>query len=117
MTVLCLEALAGIAFALSILTAITWGVRRRTGNSGWIDTIQTFAVGLVGAGGAPWPLAGAAPRATLLAPAFIYRILVHVTGIPPLEAQVLRPRGERDREYQARTGASFLLPPQNGVVT
>ena len=31
--------------------------------------------------------------ATLLAPAFMYWILVHVTGIPPLEAQMLRSRG------------------------
>jgi steroid 5-alpha reductase family enzyme len=55
--------------------------------------------------------------ATLLAPVFMYWILVHVTGIPPLEAQMLRSRGERYRDYQARTSAFFPLPPQNGVVT
>jgi steroid 5-alpha reductase family enzyme len=45
----------------------------------------------------------------------MYRTRVHVTGIAPLEAQVLRSRRERD--YQARTSAFFSLPPQNGVVT
>jgi len=50
--------------------------------------------------------------ATLLAPIFMYWILVHVTGIPPLEAQMLRSRGERYRNYQSRTSAFFPLPPQ-----
>jgi steroid 5-alpha reductase family enzyme len=48
---------------------------------------------------------------TLLAPLFMYWILVHVTGIPPLEAQMLRSRGDRYRDYQARTSAFFPLPP------
>jgi steroid 5-alpha reductase family enzyme len=272
MTVLYLEAVAGIAFALSVLMAIAWAVQQRTGNSGWVDTIWTFSVGLVGAGSALWPAGGAAsnarqwlvaglvaawslrlgahiaartrgisddpryaafasewgadaPRrmfiflqnqgfgsiplvfaifvaarfpapalrlqdflgalillvgiageavadaqlkgfrndpanagrvcdvglwrwsrhpnyffewlgwlaypvialsmdypwgwATLLAPAFMYWILVHVTGIPPLEEQMLRSRGERYRDYQSRTSMFFPLPPQTpkGVVT
>ena len=50
--------------------------------------------------------------ASLLAPAFMYWILVHVTGIPPLEAQMLRSRGERYREYQSRTSMFFPLPPR-----
>src|SRR5579871_769875 len=50
--------------------------------------------------------------ATLLAPAFMYWILVHVTGIPPLEAQMLRSRGDRYREYQSRTSIFFPLPPR-----
>ena len=59
--------------------------------------------------------------AALLAPAFMYWILVHVTGIPPLEAQMLCSRGERYRDYQSRTSMFFPLPPpkdvQKGVVT
>jgi steroid 5-alpha reductase family enzyme len=43
--------------------------------------------------------------------------LVYVTGIPPLEQQMLRSRGERYRDYQARTSAFFPLPPQKEVVT
>jgi steroid 5-alpha reductase family enzyme len=274
MVVWYLGASVAIALSLSILMAIAWMVQQRTGNSGWVDTIWTFSVGLTGAGSALWPVGGSAPNArqwlaaglvaiwslrlgthiavrsagisddpryaafarewgvdsprkmfvflqnqgfgsiplvfavfvaahfpsdalriqdglgavilligiagealadaqlkkfrvdpanngrvcdaglwrwsrhpnyffewfgwlaypvialstdypfyypwgwaTLLAPVFMYWILVHVTGIPPLEAQMLRSRGERYRDYQARTSAFFPLPPQNGVVT
>jgi steroid 5-alpha reductase family enzyme len=274
--VLYLWAVVAIALSLSVLMAGAWMVQQRTGNSGWVDTIWTFSVGLVGAASALWPVAGAAPNtrqwlvaalvviwslrlglhiavrtsgisddpryaafakewgvdsprkmfvflqnqgfgsiplafsifvaarfpadvlrpqdylgvvilfagiagealadaqlkrfrlepankgrvcdiglwrwsrhpnyffewfgwlaypvialspdyalsypwgwATLLAPAFMYWILVHVTGIPPLEEQMLRSRGERYRDYQARTSMFFPLPPQTpkGVVT
>jgi steroid 5-alpha reductase family enzyme len=274
MVILYFEALAAIALSLSVLMAGAWMVQQRTGNSGWVDTIWTFAVGLVGAGSALWPVAGAAPNtrqwlvaalvalwsvrlglhiavrtaaitddpryaafarewgvdsprrmfvflqnqgfgsiplvfaifvaarfplnalrfqdylgalilligiagealadaqlrnfrinsanqgrvcdaglwrwsrhpnyffewfgwlaypviaisiqdplyypwgwASLLAPVFMYWILVHVTGIPPLEQQMLRSRGERYRDYQSRTSMFFPLPPQKGVVT
>jgi steroid 5-alpha reductase family enzyme len=274
MVILYFEALAAIALSLSVLMAGAWLVQQRTGNSGWVDTIWTFAVGLVGAGSALWPVAGAAPNtrqwlvaalvaiwsvrlglhiavrtaaitddpryaafarewgvdsprrmfvflqnqgfgsiplvfaifvaarfplnalrfqdylgalilligiagealadaqlrnfrinsanqrrvcdaglwrwsrhpnyffewfgwlaypviaisiqdplfylwgsASLLAPVFMYWILVHVTGIPPLEQQMLRSRGERYRDYQSRTSMFFPLPPQKGVVT
>ena len=267
-------AIAAIALSLSVLMAGAWIVQQRTGNSGWVDTIWTFALGLVGAASALWPFADAAPNArqwlvaalvavwslrlglhiaartagitddpryaafarewgvdsprrmfvflqnqgfgsiplvfsifvaarfpsdllrpqdylgalilfagiagealadaqlkrfrtdaankgrvcdiglwrwsrhpnyffewfgwlaypvmalspdypwgwaALLAPAFMYWILVHVTGIPPLEAQMLRSRGERYRDYQSRTSMFFPLPPpkdvQKGVVT
>jgi steroid 5-alpha reductase family enzyme len=264
-----LEALAAIAVALSVLMAGAWAVQQRTGNSGWVDTIWTFSLGLVGAGSALWPAGGAAPNArqwlvaalvatwslrlgshiavrtvkitddpryaafakvwgvdsarkmfiflqnqgfgsiplvfsifvaarfpsdalrlqdtlgalilfigiagealadaqlkrfretpankgrvcdaglwrwsrhpnyffewfgwlaypviaissdypwgwvTLLAPVFMYWILVHVTGIPPLEAQMLRSRGARYRDYQSRTSMFFPLPPQKGAI-
>ena len=278
MIILYFEALAAIALSLSVLMAGAWMVQQRTGNSGWVDTIWTFAVGLVGAGSALWPVAGAAPNprqwlvaalvaiwsvrlglhiavrtaaitddpryaafarewgvdsprrmfvflqnqgfgsiplvfaifvaarfpltalrfqdylgalilligiagealadaqlrnfridpankgrvcdvglwrwsrhpnyffewfgwlaypviaipigdplyyplyypwgwASLLAPLFMYWILVHVTGIPPLEQQMLRSRGERYRDYQSRTSMFFPLPPQKGVLT
>jgi steroid 5-alpha reductase family enzyme len=269
MVVFYLQALAAIAVALSALMAGAWWVQQRTGNSGWVDTIWTFSLGLVGAGGALWPVAGApnprqwlvaalvalwslrlgahiavrtagiaddpryaafasewgadSPRkmfvflqnqgfgsiplafavfvaahfpsdvlrpqdylgalvlltgiagealadaqlktfrtdpankgrvcdaglwrwsrhpnyffewfgwlaypvmaisinypwgwATLLAPIFMYWILVHVTGIPPLEEQMLRSRGERYRDYQSRTSMFFPMPPQKGVAT
>ena len=269
MVVFYLQALAAIAVALSVLMAGAWWVQQRTGNSGWVDTIWTFSLGLVGAGGALWPVAGApnprqwlvaalvalwslrlgahiavrtagiaddpryaafasewgadSPRkmfiflqnqgfgsiplvfavfvaahfpsdvlrpqdylgalilltgiagealadaqlktfrndpankgrvcdaglwrwsrhpnyffewfgwlaypvmaisidypwgwATLLAPIFMYWILVHVTGVPPLEEQMLRSRGERYRDYQSRTSMFFPMPPQKGVAT
>jgi steroid 5-alpha reductase family enzyme len=264
MTLFYFEALVAIAASLSILMAFAWVVQQRTGNSGWVDTIWTFAVGLVGAGSALWPAGGEAPNArqwlvaalvaiwslrlgshiairtaaiiddpryaafakewgadsprrmfvflqnqalgsiplvfaifvaarfplaslrwqdivgalilfigiagealadaqlkrfrqnpankgrvcdaglwrwsrhpnyffewfcwlaypviglspdygwglaTLLAPLFMYWILVYVTGIPPLEEQMLRSRGERYRDYQSRTSKFFPLPP------
>jgi steroid 5-alpha reductase family enzyme len=52
--------------------------------------------------------------AALLAPVFMYWILVYVTGIPPLEAQMLRSRGERYRDYQAHTSIFFPWPPRDG---
>ncbi|MBA2402677.1 MAG: DUF1295 domain-containing protein, partial [Bradyrhizobium sp.] len=63
MTVLYLEALAAIAVSLAVLMAGAWVVQQRTGNSGWVDTIWTFSLGLVGAGSALWPVEGAAPNA------------------------------------------------------
>jgi steroid 5-alpha reductase family enzyme len=265
-----LQALAAIALSLSILMAGAWMVQQRTGNSGWVDTIWTFALGLVGAESALFPAVGATPNArqwmvaalvaiwslrlgsyiaartagisddpryatfakqwgvdsprkmfvflqnqgfgsiplvfaifiaarfpsevlrlqdylgalilfvgiagealadaqlksfranpankgrvcdvglwrwsrhpnyffewfgwlaypvialstdyawgwvTPLAPVFMYWILVHITGIPPLEAQMLRSRGERYRDYQSRTSMFFPMPPQKEVVT
>jgi steroid 5-alpha reductase family enzyme len=63
MIIVALEALAGIAVSLSILMSLAWVVQQRTGNSGWVDTIWTFSVGLTGAGSALWPIGGAAPNA------------------------------------------------------
>ena len=54
----------------------------------------------------PWSLT------TLLAPVFMYWILVYVTGIPPLEQQMLRSRGDRYRDYQSRRSRFFPLPLQ-----
>jgi steroid 5-alpha reductase family enzyme len=38
-------------------------------------------------------------------PAFMYWLLVYVSGIPPLEAHMLRSRGDAFRDYQAHTNA------------
>ncbi|HWU64323.1 MAG TPA: DUF1295 domain-containing protein [Ensifer sp.] len=48
--------------------------------------------------------------AALLAPALMYYLLVHVSGIPPLEKHMLESRGERFRLYQARVNAFFPGP-------
>lgn len=47
----------------------------------------------------------------LAAPACMYWLLVHVSGIPPLEAHMLRSREGAYRAYQARTSSFFLFPP------
>ncbi len=44
------------------------------------------------------------------APLCMYWVLVHASGIPPLEAHMLRTRGERYREYQRRTRPFLPLP-------
>ncbi len=64
-----LSALAAMAVALAILMTGAWLVQQRTGNSGWVDTVWTFSLGLVGAVGALWPMAGEpiAPRQWLIA--------------------------------------------------
>ena len=48
---------------------------------------------------------------TLSAPMFMYWLLVHVSGIPPLEQQMLRSRGDAFSDYQARVSAFFPFPP------
>ncbi len=47
----------------------------------------------------------------LLAPVCMYWLLVHVSGIPPLEKHMLATRGSIFRAYQTRTSAFFPLPP------
>ena len=54
----------------------------------------------------PWAFA------TFAAPAFMYLLLVHVSGIPPLEAHMARSRGEAWRIYAARTPAFFPRRPR-----
>lgn len=52
--------------------------------------------------------------AALGAPVLMYVLLVHVSGIPPLEAHMVKTRGDRFRAYQARTSAFFPAPPRQG---
>lgn len=47
----------------------------------------------------------------LSGPAFMYVLLVHVSGIPPLERQMLHSRGDAFRVYRARVSAFFPWPP------
>ena len=46
----------------------------------------------------------------LFAPACMYWVLVHVSGIPPLEAHMLRTRGDAFRAYQRRTRPFVPFP-------
>jgi steroid 5-alpha reductase family enzyme len=46
----------------------------------------------------------------LSAPACMYWVLVHASGIPPLEEHMLRSRGEAFRAYQKRTRPFLPLP-------
>jgi steroid 5-alpha reductase family enzyme len=48
----------------------------------------------------------------LSGPVFMYWLLAHVSGVPPLEREMLASRGEAWRRYQAETSAFFPLPPR-----
>jgi steroid 5-alpha reductase family enzyme len=61
-----------------------------------------------------WPLFAVSFSAwswlSLLAPLLMYWLLVHVSGIPPLEEHMLRSRGLKFRALQARVNAFFPGP-------
>jgi steroid 5-alpha reductase family enzyme len=46
----------------------------------------------------------------LFAPAFIYWLLAHVSGVPPLEKHMLASRGDAFRAYQSQVNAFFPGP-------
>lgn len=46
----------------------------------------------------------------LIGPIFMYVLLVHVSGIPPLEEHMLKSRGPAFRAYQARVSAFWPIP-------
>ena len=50
---------------------------------------------------------------TLIAPAAMYLVLRHGTGVPPLEAHMLKSRGAAFEAYQARVSAFFPRPPRH----
>jgi steroid 5-alpha reductase family enzyme len=56
-----------------------------------------------------WPLGWVA----VLAPVQMYWLLVHVSGIPPLERVMIASRGDAYRAYQRQTSAFLPLPPRN----
>jgi steroid 5-alpha reductase family enzyme len=49
---------------------------------------------------------------SLTAPVVMYLLLRYVSGVPPLEAQMLKSRGETFCAYQARVSVFFPLPPK-----
>lgn len=49
---------------------------------------------------------------TLVAPAAMYVVLRHITGVPLLEASMLESRGEAFRRYQRRVSPFFPRPPK-----
>jgi steroid 5-alpha reductase family enzyme len=72
----------------------------------WIVWIAYPLIGIDFSGGYAWGWFA------LSAPAIMYWLLVHVSGIPPLEKQMLRSRGDAYRAYMSRTSAFFPLPPR-----
>jgi steroid 5-alpha reductase family enzyme len=70
---------------------------------GWL-AYPLFAIDLTGA--YPWGWIAIA------GPLCMYWLLVHVSGIPPLEEHMLERRPDAFRAYQARTNAFFPAPPR-----
>lgn len=70
----------------------------------WLGWVAYAVIAIDLSGGYPWGWLA------LAGPAFMYWLLVHVSGVPPLEAHMLRSRGDAFRAYQARVGAFWPLP-------
>ena len=49
---------------------------------------------------------------SLMAPAMMWWLLNHVSGVPMLEAQMLKSRPQAYRAYQDRVSRFFPLPPK-----
>jgi len=75
----------GLAIALSLIMTVAWAVVVRTGQSGWIDAIWSFAVGIAGVVGALYPLDDGAWTvrqllAALLVAFWSLRLGLHIAG-------------------------------------
>jgi steroid 5-alpha reductase family enzyme len=70
----------------------------------WFGWFAYPAIGFEAANIASW--------ATWIAPALMYLILRHGTGVPALEHNMLKSRGDAFRAYQARVSAFIPLPPK-----
>lgn len=83
---------------------------------GWSRHPNYFFEWLVWCGFALFALAGIGERPwqilAFAAPAMMWALLVHVSGIPPLEAHMSRSRGEAFRAHCARVSAFFPRPPR-----
>ena len=49
---------------------------------------------------------------SLIAPAIMFLVVRHLTGVPPLEAAMVRSKGDAYRRYQARVSAFLPRPPK-----
>ncbi len=52
---------------------------------------------------------------SVIAPALMFAVLRFGTGVPPLEAAMVKSKGQAYRRYQARVSALFPLPPKLGT--
>lgn len=71
----------------------------------WLGWLAYAAIAIDLTGAYPWGWFA------LGGPIFMYWLLVHVSGIPPLEAHMLQSRGEAFRAYQRRVNAFWPGPP------
>jgi len=86
-----------------------WGMSRHPNY--FFEWMGWFAYAIIAidfSGGYPWGWLA------LAGPALMYWLLVHASGIPPLEAHMLRSRGQAFRDYQHRVNA-FWPGPQHAA--
>lgn len=83
---------------------------------GWSRHPNYFFEWFTWGGFALFALTGLAERPhqilAFAAPALMWVLLVHVSGIPPLEAHMLKSRGEAFRTYRRRVSAFVPRPPR-----
>jgi steroid 5-alpha reductase family enzyme len=85
-----------------------WGVSRHPNYFfQWLGWLAYAAIAIDPTGGYGWGWLA------LSGPALMYWLLVHASGIPPLEAHMLRSRGDAFRDYQARVNAFWPGPAQS----
>ncbi|MFT4053166.1 MAG: DUF1295 domain-containing protein [Novosphingobium sp.] len=86
-----------------------WGLSRHPNYffewMGWCG-YAVIAIGPDGGIGTGWPWGWL----SLSGPVFMYWLLVHVSGIPPLDAHMLRSRGDAFRDTQRRIRAFWPVP-------
>lgn len=70
----------------------------------WLHWLAYVPIGLSFSGNYPWGWI------TLAAPALMYWLLVHVSGVPPLEAHLRRTRGAAFENYRRRVRAFWPIP-------
>jgi len=84
-----------------------WGLSRHPNYFfEWLGWVAYVPIGL--SLGYPWGWL------TLMAPVMMYWLLVKVSGIPPLEAQMRKSRPEAFRSYEARVPAFWPIPKSGG---
>lgn len=88
-----------------------WGVTRHPNY--FFEWLGWVAYALIAIGSPSAYLWGSA---ALAGPLLMYWLLVHVSGIPPLEAHMLRSRGDQFRLYQARVNAFWPGASRSAIV-
>ncbi|RAZ90513.1 hypothetical protein DPM33_13460 [Mesorhizobium hawassense] len=89
-----------------------WGLSRHPNYFfEWLGWVAYAAIAVGSPSAYPWGFTA------LAGPALMYWLLVHVSGIPPLEAHMLRSRGDEFRRYQARVNAFWPGAPRQAIVS
>jgi steroid 5-alpha reductase family enzyme len=91
----------------AVCDAGLWGLSRHPNY--FFEWLGWIAYPIIAIGAPPANLVGVI---ALIGPVFMYWLLVHVSGVPPLEAHMARSRGSAFAAYQQRVNAFFPGPPR-----